>query len=355
MIDMGLADRVIIGGIWAPGLKEREQQSTKIEVVRIRTILDRHRGNPVFKLLATLIFNVKSYFLFKKYPVKYLNCHSLWVLPLCVAIKKATGATLIYDAHELETEREGLVGYPQKFAKWLERRLIKHADKIIVVGDFIGNWYRSNYGIDNVYVVRNIPLQQYRVCGKPRLLKEFLQIPKDEILFIYQGVLSDARGVDVLLEVFSRAGKGKHIVFMGYGSAEGKIQEAAARFPNIHFHPPVKLADLTRYTASADVGVFFIERKTSLSYRFCMPNKFFEYMYAGIPILISDFPEMNSIISTHNTGWQVASNAAALSEFINNLTPEAIINKKPDTEFFSQHFSWEKEAVQLKQVFGPEA
>jgi len=351
LTDMGLVDEIIIAGIWAPGLRETEQQSDRIKVMRLKTVADKLNGSAVSKVIRVLFFNIKAFILFKQYKFSFINCHSLWILPLCVMLKKTTGAKLIYDAHELETEREGLNGMRQQLAKYLERVLISKVDKLIVVGDFIGNWYRQEYNLAEVYVIKNIPMRGQIVTSKSRILKEKLNIRPDEILFIYQGVLSEARGVDVLLKAFANADASKHIVFMGYGPSDAAIIHAAESHRNIHFHPAVPLEDLTKYTSSADLGVFFIDRETSLSYKYSMPNKFFEYVYSGLPVLMSDFPEMKQLADTYNCGWQVENNQASLEKFITELTMDVIRMKQPDVRLFSGNHSWEKESKSFEKIY----
>ena len=99
IIDMDLADEIIIVGTWGYGLEEFEQQSDKIKIRRIKTVFDSYKKNFIVKILCTLLFNIQVFFEFKNHKLSHLNCHSLWVLPLSVFLKKITSAKLIYDAH----------------------------------------------------------------------------------------------------------------------------------------------------------------------------------------------------------------------------------------------------------------
>ena len=76
-----------------------------------------------------------------------------------------------------------------------------------------------------------------------------------------------------------------------------KVQE----FENIHIHDPVAPDSLCEFTGSADLGICLIE-DLCLSYRFCLPNKFFEYAMAGVPILVSDLPEMRRLVEEYDCG-----------------------------------------------------
>ena len=89
-----------------------------------------------------------------------------------------------------------------------------------------------------------------------------------------------------------------------------KVQE----FENIHFHDPVGPDSLCEFTGSADLGICLIE-DLCLSYKFCLPNKFFEYAMAGLPILVSDLPEMRKLVEEYDCGVVCES-----------LTPDGIVN-----------------------------
>src|SRR3546814_122043 len=64
-------------------------------------------------------------------PWDVIHCHDLSPLPIAVALQKCTGARLIYDAHELETEMMGLGGVRQRLARQVERRLMPRVDALL--------------------------------------------------------------------------------------------------------------------------------------------------------------------------------------------------------------------------------
>ena len=129
-----------------------------------------------------------------------------------------------------------------------------------------------------------------------------LGIPEKYKIVIYQGALSAGRGVDYLLDEFKTVSDSEYvIVFMGYGGLEEKIKKQAENSMHIYFMPAVSPGEVLDYTASADVGVTLIE-DICLSYRYCLPNKLFEYIMAGIPVIVSDLPEMKRLVNECKIG-----------------------------------------------------
>ena len=161
----------------------------------------------------------------KKEKIVCINCHSLPVLPLCVALKKRHKCKLIYDTHELETETDGSSGIRKLLSKLVEKILIRYVNETITVCNSIAEWYSQAYGLQNVWVVKNVPHRQDIPPDKSRFLREKFKIPDDHIVFLYQGVLNQVRGTDFLLRVFSEIGADKHIVFMGFGSSLDEVKK----------------------------------------------------------------------------------------------------------------------------------
>jgi len=350
ILEMRLADKIIIAGTWTSGLKEEEKQSENIQIRRIKTCLDSFSKNLTTKILSTLFFNFKTFFEFKNHKISHINCHSLWVLPLCVVLKNSTGAKLIYDAHELETERAGLYGVKQKIAKMLEKLLIKYVDNTIVVGDLIAGWYKKEYHLNNVYVIRNVPLLNTVATVKSNLLRKEFNIPDDDIIFIYQGIINKGRGIEIMIETFSKVANNKHLVVMGFGPLENKIIEATKRYANIHFMPAVKPQEIPLYTSGADVGLFMVEN-IGLSYYWCLPNKLFEYLYCDLPVIASDFPEIKNIIDTYNCGWTREPSIDNLIAIVNSTNKSDILSKKTRLKELQNNINWKVEAENLKNCY----
>jgi len=280
-----------------------------------------------------------------------VNCHSLIVLPLGVAIKKRLGCRLVYDTHELETETSVTTGFRRRIAKWLERTLISTADHVVVVGDEIGNWYRKAYPGTKVSVVRNVPMAQRGPVFRGSAIRKRFGIRDEEMIFLYQGLIDDGRGIDLLCRVFARLPSNKHVVFMGYGSLVSQVEEAAARHSNIHYHPAVAPGQVSLYTGEADVGLSLIEN-VSLSYYYSVPNKLFEYINCSVPVIVSDFPEMARIVDEHQVGWKTDLSEESVQHLIEGISRELLTERMPSVRACRGRFVWENEVPNLLAIYG---
>src|SRR5690606_25297168 len=129
-----------------------------------------------------------------------------------------------------------------------------------------------------------------------------LGIRSDQTIFLYQGGLSSGRGIEILIEAFSnQEGDKNGLVCMGYGPLEHSIKEKADTTATIFYHPAVMPDVLLAHTSSADDGISFVE-DLCLSSRYCLPNKVFEYLLAGLPVLTSDLFEMQRLVESEKVG-----------------------------------------------------
>lgn len=339
--DLGIFDQIIILAFWKEGLEKEQKIDDFRSVVRIESFFEsRSRGNKLMKLLGFFELLWKSLFYFKKVDLALINCHSLTVLPLSVAMKWFHNSKLCYDTHELETERNGLSGVRKKIEGLVESSLISKVDGLSVVGPSILNWYKERYSWKNPSCsLRNIPDDISFSEAKVKLRDKF-QIPQESILFLYQGLVGEGRGILELLEAFKALGPHSHLVIMGYGPLEETVLKKMSE--NVHWFDAVPQYEVLGYTVQADVGISLIEN-VCLSYYYSLPNKLFEYQKCGIPVIASNFPEMSSIINEFNSGWTVEPVSKEIVEFISTLTKEEIEIKRNNAINAKTRLDWHKE------------
>ncbi len=332
-------EKVFIAALKNETQSSNETISKSIQLKRFNLYTRKLGGNIVIQSIKYLEFFIRIYFFYKSKKIAIINIHSLSLLPLGVFLKYIFKAKLIYDTHELETEVDNLHGLRKKLSKIVEKILIKYTDHVFVVSNKISDWYKKEYLIPKPTVLLNAP--KNRKIKKTNYFRKFFKLNKDQTIFIYQGILIKGRGIDILLETFKNRSDHKAvIIFMGYGELENKIIKMAKKYETIFFHHAVKPNEVYNFTASADIGVSLIEN-TCLSYYFCMPNKLFEYIMTGLPVIVSNCEEMSAFVYSYNIGWVLKKeNPISLNNIIDKILNSDISKYKKNTHTAAFDNSW---------------
>lgn len=344
-------------GLGDSGLRKSEVRPCGSDIERVRLW---SRGLPKSLPFQLVKFTEWTLRLLAKISVRrpdIIHCHSLSTLTVGVLGKWFGGARLLYDAHELETERNGLYGLRQKLARRLERRLIRFADHTIVVGPRIMDWYENKYPGIRISCVRNVP-DTDRSEGDARNgrldIRAAIDASEEDVVLLYLGGLTPGRGIEFLCQAFSSASNDLskyHMVFIGYGPQVAYIEECAKNTGSIHYFPAVAPEDVVATAGTADIGVCLLS-STALSYRYALPNKLFEYVTAGVPVIVNDdYPEMADFVSRFECGWHVPLSSWAFIELLRKLTPIQINKARTGALIAADENRWATEAATLINIY----
>lgn len=351
LLEARMFSSIDIVGKWEEGLAREEEIGLGLRLVRLPTRFNWMPGS-LGRALRILTWYWTAFFYLLRQKHACLNAHSLPVLPLCAAVARLRKTKLVYDTHELETEVIGSRGGVRPILKFAERLLIGAVDAVSVVNPEISDWYSEHYSIAKPWVVQNIPDPKLGGAGNtPSIdLRQKFDVPEGSLLFIYQGLLSKGRGLQIVLDAFERKGTKHHVVFMGYGSLEPDIIAATRHSPRIHFQPAVPAQQVLGVTRSADVGLALIE-DICLSYRLSLPNKVFEYIECGVPVVASDFPVMSRVVRELEAGWLVKPDTNALVAQISSLNKSALQEVRTRMARRRGRFSWRNEEESLLTMY----
>ena len=233
--------------------------------------------------------------------------HAVWANDLDTlgpALKAARkyGWRLAYDSHEWFTEAEGLQGKPMKRAawRWWERRCFKGLDRMLTVNGAIAKAYKEEYGLE-VDVVPNVP--EKAPAAQP-LDRSYLGWPEDEPVLLMQGAFMDRdRGALDAVRALALLQRG-HLALIGAGpehEAAPALAEKLGVRARLHVHERMPFEQLRRCTAAADVGLS-LDRSTAGNFKFSLPNKLFDYLHAGIPVVCSDLPVAGQLVRGERIG-----------------------------------------------------
>ena len=219
--------------------------------------------------------------------------------------RRLTGARLIYDSHELATS----VPYRERtwaaFVAAIERLAIPRTVAIVTVSDGIALRLRQRYALRRTpVVVRNV--SDLDLTGVDGGLRARAGIGREIPLVLHQGAAAPARGCDMLVRALVDL-PDAHLVFLGDADVayEGWLRGLVVRLglqDRVTLLPSVPLERLLDHTVEADVGVTLLQ-DTCENHRLALPNKLFEYVAAGIPVVVADLPEARRVVDEYGIGW----------------------------------------------------
>ncbi len=320
-----------------------------IDVHRIKLVSRNWSKMTPIKLLKYLELSIK---MIKKYKeIDIIHCNDIGPLPIAYIIKTLTKnkVKIIYDAHEYETEMNGLKGLRKKVVSIIERFLINKVDKVITVSNSIANEYVRLYNIEKPGLVLNCP--HYKEISAHDKFREKFLIEKNVKIFLYQGSLTKGRGLELILEVFTTIHKEAVLVVMGYGPLVQTVVSYSEKYSNIFYHEAVSPDVLLQYTSSADIGICLIE-DVCLSYRYSLPNKFFEYAMAGLPIITNNLIEVKQIAEKYRCGWVMKEDSPnILKGLVNEIVDMDLEPIKENVKRMTKEYNWENQEKVLLNIY----
>ncbi len=281
-----------------------------------------------------------------------IHAHDVNVLPTAWLAAKLARVPLVYDAHEISTDREGYKAF-RGLVGWLEKKLMPKAAGTITTTEARAKFFARAYGIPRPLVLQNRP-RLVKVEGSQRI-REQLGLSEPWPIVLYQGGLQPGRGLPRLVEAAASV-PNAYFVFIGGGRQEKELHDLAERLDvadRVRFIPTVALDELPAYTASADIGVQPIEN-TCLNHFTTDSNKLFEYVIAGLPVVASQLPEIGKVVREHDLGLLVPeSDTQALACAIRQLVeaPELRQRYRANALKAAETLNWEAQERELVALY----
>lgn len=306
-------------------------------------------------------YNIRLFFLllFKKADILLAN--DLDTLPanyLAYLVKKnifRKRIVLIYDSHELFTEVPELNG--RKFAKntWLfiEKIILPKIKYAYTVCQSIADEYSKKYGI-KMQVIRNVPVCKHIEMQNKKAEDLKLRF-KNKKIILYQGALNIGRGLEESILAMQHI-ENTILLLIGEGDISSglrKLVSGKKLDEKVYFTGRIPLHELNAYTKTADLGLV-LQADLSLSYRYVLPNRLFDYLHAEIPVLASCLPEIEKIVATHQAGILIDTlEPQKIAEKINHLLfdEKKLQQIKENIKKIKDEYCWEKEEEILHDIF----
>lgn len=291
----------------------------------------------------------------KKYSL--VHAHDFTALPIGFLLSRLNKIPLIYDTHELwsESEHEDYPKHALTMAYQVEKYIAKRADRIITVSDSINAFLRQYFQNPRITTTRNIP--SYTFPYQSSILRERYSIPGNIPIFIYQGSISKVRGVDTILHAVKKL---RNLDFKFLFLGNGPYLTGVQKF--IHEHQlesrilipgEVPQDELLMYLSSGDIGVHAISN-TCLNHQYCLPNKLFEYIHAGLGILCTNLKEISQLVQTNELGLTFAdhdSNDLSLKMQYLLEHRDQMDRYKSNSKRLKKCLTWDNEFVSVKNLY----
>ncbi len=271
-------------------------------------------------------------------------------------LSKIKGSGLVYDSHELFCEVPELQSNPFKKNSWkrLERWIFPKLKYVFTVNDSIAKIYSEEYNVE-VKVVRNIPLLSNQK-NIEHVSKEQLGIPEGLKIIVIQGAgINIDRGAEEAVLAMQYLDNAL-LLIIGSGDVMDVLKEMVVDLKldsKVKFIGKVPFQKLVQYTRHADLGLT-LDKDTNINYRYSLPNKVFDYIHAGIPVLASDLIEIKTIIGQYSVGsWISSHDPKHIAEKMNAILRDenTLQMWKKNTKIASEKLNWELEEKALIEVY----
>jgi len=256
---------------------------------------------------------------------------------------------LVFDAHEIFPEAPEITDrkWVKKVWTTIENLLFPHLKNAYTVCDSISTYYNEKYGI-NMQVVRNIPLKRttpVHLFPHPSPIGA-----KGKKVILYQGAVNRGRGIEWMIDTMPLL---DDFIFYIIGNGD-KLKELKEKVKDMQlsdkvvFLGQIPFEKLSEYTVHADIGINLLEN-WGLSYYYSLPNRIFDFIREGVPILASDFPEIHKIIAHYNIGMLINQYEP---DYLASVVKRMALEDKNSTAFATanEELCWENESLVLLKV-----
>jgi glycosyltransferase involved in cell wall biosynthesis len=357
--------QVIVHALHTPGItKEQETLSSGIKVVRVSrspfwkwrktsSSVDSTPSGPIGKMslkrrilriIARLYTHAMLGIKMLQAKPDIIHAHDVNTLPTAYLASIFARVPIVYDAHEISTSREGYSSF-RALVYYIEKYLMPRVTASLTTTNMRAKFFARVYGIKRPLVLQNRP--RFTELERTNKIRTELQLEHDWPIVLYQGGLQQGRGLERVIDAATHI-HNAYFVLIGFGRLEAVLKNKVAALQlqdRIYFIPKVSLQLLPYYSASADIGLQVLEN-TCLNHYSTDSNKLFEYIMAGLPIIVSRLPEMSKIVQKYDLGLLIeADNTNALVLALRKLIMDPTLRKHYADQALcaAQCLSWESQ------------
>lgn len=289
-----------------------------------------------------------------------IHAHDANTLIPALAAASRLRVPYVYDSHELWTHRNVRTDRPfaRPFEKLYERIGARRAAGAVTVSPSIATWMRKRLRLAALpTLVRNIPPFDGAIAAPSEgRLHELAGLDDSARVVVYCGGITTNRGIEEAILALPLLDENVHLVLLGYGSevyraSLHRLVADRSLVHRVHFVGVVESSAVSRALADAQVSLV-LTRPTCLSYEYSLPNKLFESIHAGIPVVTTDLPDASRLVREFDVG-EVVSVTASPQELATALSTAILASdSRRDAVREAAHtLTWQNESAQLFTLY----
>ncbi|MHC5113729.1 MAG: glycosyltransferase [Planctomycetota bacterium] len=282
---------------------------------------------------------------------RLIVANDYFTAPMADRLGRALGAEFVVDCHEHATSQYAhSLSWRLFFRPWvrgLERRFLPRAACVTTVCDGIAQLLERDYRLQPPpIVVRSTPSfveVPFRACG-------------ETIEVLYHGILATQRGLEAAISSVPAWRPEFRLIIRGpgpeeYADALRRLAASCGAADRVDIQPPVLFDEMIPRANLCDIG-YFAQEDISPQKRFTLPNKFFEYVMAGLALCVSDLPEMAKLVRQYDVGRLVPrARPDEVATVINSFDRASIDACKRRSLEAAQELCWERESERVLDAY----
>lgn len=289
--------------------------------------------------------------------------HGMWAgsLPALVRLQRRHGGRTVYDSRDVYMLSRNFMSleWPVRpILAWAERRWAQRVDRVVTVNDSYAGLLVRQLGVPRPPVILNAPNRWTPPDPPPDRIRATTGIPAGTAIALYQGQLISQRGIEQAMQAILEV-PGAVLALLGFGPWEEHLEALAAAPPfagRVYVLPAVTPDALLEWTASADVMVMPIQ-PSSTNHEFTTPQKLWESIATGVPVVASDLPGMAEVVRSAGVGalcdpTSPASIAAAIRSILDQPPDARAAMRRHVLGVAHERYTWEQQVRTLLDLYG---
>lgn len=284
-------------------------------------------------------------------PFDLIHANDMETLPVAVHAARKSGAKVLFDAHEYHPGQAKYLAGNRRwthppYVRYLLETYLPEVDVFVTTSPGFAELYKENFGFEPE-IILNVP-------EMPRVAK--YRAPADKIRLVHHGAAKPAREPDRFIRMMEFLDERFTLDLMlvrDGGGYYNELEKLAAELApgRVSFHQSVSPDQIVNAISQYDIGVHTLP-PIGLNHVFPLPNKLFEFMCAGLAVVIGPCPAMKDVVTQNGVGVVATDHSPqALATAISSLSRETLGQFKKNSIVASQRLNATVEMQKLVKTY----